>query len=112
MHTVEHIGLGRYGDPLDYNGDIKAIKELSRVLKKNGDLLFVTPIGATPRIEFNAHRIYTKEQIIKYFEENNLYLHEFTLIPEDEKDGGLVINPTEELLQKQKYACGCFWFKK
>lgn len=26
MHTVEHIGLGRYGDPLDPMGDIKAIK--------------------------------------------------------------------------------------
>ncbi|MFY7811862.1 MAG: hypothetical protein ACOVQ2_09030, partial [Flavobacterium sp.] len=22
MHTVEHIGLGRYGDALDYNGDL------------------------------------------------------------------------------------------
>jgi hypothetical protein len=25
MHVVEHIGLGRYGDTLDVNGDIKAI---------------------------------------------------------------------------------------
>lgn len=22
MHVVEHVGLGRYGDPLDYDGDI------------------------------------------------------------------------------------------
>jgi hypothetical protein len=28
MHTIEHIGLGRYGDELDVNGDIKAIEEL------------------------------------------------------------------------------------
>lgn len=112
MHTVEHIGLGRYGDPLDYNGDLKAIKELSRVLKKDGNLLFVTPIGNTPMIIFNAHRIYTKDQIITYFEENNLYLYEFALIPEKEEDGGVVINPSDDLLNKQKYACGCFWFKK
>jgi hypothetical protein len=40
MHTVEHIGLGRYGDPLDYDGDLKAIAELSRVLAVGGNLLF------------------------------------------------------------------------
>src|SRR5690554_5750635 len=43
MHTVEHVGLGRYGDPLDYDGDIKAINELKRVLARGGHLLFVVP---------------------------------------------------------------------
>jgi len=33
MHTIEHIGLGRYGDPIDPDGDLKAIKELIRVVK-------------------------------------------------------------------------------
>ncbi len=32
MHVVEHIGLGRYGDPMDPEGDIEAIKELKRVV--------------------------------------------------------------------------------
>ncbi|MGA2030503.1 MAG: DUF268 domain-containing protein, partial [Verrucomicrobiota bacterium] len=32
MHVVEHVGLGRYGDPLDPNGDLKAMNELERVL--------------------------------------------------------------------------------
>lgn len=45
MHTIEHIGLGRYGDPIDPEGDLKAIKELKRVLAKDGSLLFVVPIG-------------------------------------------------------------------
>src|SRR5436853_180080 len=40
MHVVEHIGLGRYGDPLDPNGDLKAIAELRRVLAPAGTLLF------------------------------------------------------------------------
>ena len=43
---------------------------------------------------------------------SNLQLIEFTLIPENDEDGGLIINPSVELLNKQKYACGCFWFKK
>jgi SAM-dependent methyltransferase len=110
MHTVEHIGLGRYGDPLDYDGDMKAIGELKRVLAVNGNLLFVTPLGAKNRICFNAHRIYTKKLVLELF--SDLELVEFTLIPENEEDGGLVVNPSDELLNKQMYGCGCFWFKK
>jgi len=110
MHTVEHIGLGRYGDQLDPEGDLKAIKELIRVLAPGGNLLFVVPIGGKAKIMFNAHRIYIYEQILKYF--SQLELKEFTLIPEASKDGGLVVNPSKNLLAKQKYGCGCFLFTK
>jgi ubiquinone/menaquinone biosynthesis C-methylase UbiE len=72
MHVVEHIGLGRYGDLLDPNGDLKAISELKRVLSTNGNLLFVVPVGGTPRIMFNAHRIYSYGQVISYFQDFEL----------------------------------------
>lgn len=110
MHTVEHVGLGRYGDLLDYDGDIKAINELKRVLAPKGTLLFVVPLGAKDTICFNAHRIYSKEQVLDLF--SDLYLKEFTLIPESELDGGLIKHPDQKLLNKQFYGCGCFWFTK
>ena len=110
MHVLEHIGLGRYGEALDSEGDLKAINELIRVLEPNGNLLFVVPIGGVAKIMFNAHRIYTYSQIISYFDK--LKLVEFVLIPEKNKDGGLVKNPSKKLLRAQNYACGCFWFKK
>ena len=109
MHTVEHIGLGRYGEPVDPLGDIIAVAELKRVLAEGCNLLFVVPIGK-PKIIFNAHRIYSKKQVLNLF--NDLSLHEFTLIPDDPRDGHLVPNPDTKLLSKQKYGCGCFWFKK
>lgn len=108
LHTIEHIGLGRYGDPIDYDGDIKAIKELVRVLAPNGTLLFVTPVGQ-PRIQFNAHRIYSYEQIMEYFKD--LELQEFTLLPDDSSQG-FIENADPSLVMQQKYACGCFMFKK
>lgn len=110
MHTIEHIGLGRYGDPIDYDGDLKAIKELKRVLALNGNLLIVVPIASQEKILFNGNRIYTAEQILNYF--SDLELMEFCLIPDNEDDGSLVKNPTKELLSIQKYGCGCFWFRK
>jgi SAM-dependent methyltransferase len=109
MHTVEHIGLGRYGDPLDYDGDIRAISELKRVTAPNGNLLFVVPIGKS-RIMFNAHRIYSYDQIISYFDDFDLM--DFSLIPDNENDGGLLSPASKEAADLQNYACGCFWFKK
>ncbi|MDO8482551.1 MAG: DUF268 domain-containing protein, partial [bacterium] len=109
MHTVEHIGLGRYGDPINPDSDLKAMRELTRVLAKNGTLLFVVPIGI-PKIIFNAHRIYSYEQIINAFDK--LELKEFSLIPESGKDGGIIRNASREEADKQRYGCGCFWFTK
>lgn len=106
MHTIEHIGLGRYGDEIDPQGDTKSIYELKRVLQPGGDLLFVTPVGK-PKIEFNAHRIYSYEQIIEFFAP--LTLKEFSLIPDA---GGLIVNADPALVKDQLYGCGCFWFKK
>jgi SAM-dependent methyltransferase len=109
MHTVEHIGLGRYGDPFDYDGDLKAISELKRVLAKGGNLLFVVPIGQ-PKIVFNAHRIYSYDQISSYFAD--LELENFSLIPDNPAEGGLINGATKEMSDAQAYGCGCFWFSK
>lgn len=110
MHTIEHIGLGRYGDPIDGMGDVKAINELKRTVATGGNLLIVVPIGGKSIVEFNAHRIYTCKQIISLVKDSEFSLKEFSFIPEDEKDGGLIRNADPEMTESAKYACGCFWF--
>lgn len=109
MHVVEHVGLGRYGDSLDVDGDLKAINELKRVMAIHGNLLFVVPIGVA-KIIYNAHRIYSYSQIIEYFQ--GFELIEFSLICDDEKITTIVYNASKNLADKQKYGCGCFWFRK
>jgi SAM-dependent methyltransferase len=109
MHVVEHIGLGRYGDPLDYDGDLKAMAELRRVLAPGGSLLFVVPVGR-PVIRFNAHRIYAYSQIRGAFPD--LALKEFTLIPDSAGETGLMIDCDPAVVEAQNYACGCFLFKR
>lgn len=109
MHTIEHVGLGRYGDPIDPDGDIKAINELKRVLAKSGNLLFVVPMGQ-PTISFNAHRVYSYDQIMSYFKE--LELIEFSLIPDYGRQVGIIKNASREQANSQKFGCGLFWFSK
>jgi SAM-dependent methyltransferase len=109
MHVIEHIGLGRYGENIDPQGDLKAIEELIRVTAPGGSILIVVPVGK-PHIEWNAHRVYSYEQILNAF--RDITLKKFSLIPEDENNGGLIDGANPELVQGEKYGCGCFWFIK
>jgi len=109
MHTVEHVGLGRYGDEIDPDADLRAISELKRVIMPGGNILFVVPIGK-PRIQYNAHRVYSYDMIMEYFADFELV--EYSLIPDNAYDVGIIINATREQTDAQYYACGCFWFKK
>lgn len=109
MHVVEHVGLDRYRELLDSDGDLRAIAELKRVLAPLGNLLIVVPVGH-PRVMFNAHRIYSFEQIMNHF--SGLVLKEFALVPDEEETGGLMRHANPALVKDQIYACGCFWFQK
>ncbi len=108
MHTIEHIGLGRYGDPMDADGDRRALAELQRVVAVSGSLLVVVPIGK-PRVQFNAHRIYDPQMIEQALPE--LTLASWSLLP-DRWEDGLQLNPTREVALSQRYGCGCFHFQR
>ena len=62
--SVEHFGLGRYGDPIDPMAWEKALKSFQRVLASGGRLYFSVPIGRINKVCFNAHRVYTPQIII------------------------------------------------
>jgi SAM-dependent methyltransferase len=108
LHVVEHIGLGRYGEPLEPEGDLGALRELARVIAPGGSLLLAVPVGR-PRVVFNAHRIYGYAQVIAAVPE--LVLSGFALIP-DFPRVELIENADPELADAQQYGCGCFHFRR
>jgi hypothetical protein len=64
--SLEHDGLGRYGDPINPNGDIDACIEAYSMLNKEGYFICGIPIG-DGCIEGNFHRIYNRKRIDKVF---------------------------------------------
>ena len=65
--VIEHIGLGRYGDPLDPLGSLKACTELARVIKPGGNLYISVPIEDNPNTYFNAHRSFNEDWLLSQF---------------------------------------------
>ena len=66
--VVEHIGLGRYGDPLDNWGSEKAVTELRRVLAPRGFVLFSVPVDRQNQVHYNANRAFSRDYVLKLFE--------------------------------------------
>lgn len=108
MHVIEHIGLGRYGDPLDPQGDQKACHELQRVTRSGSRLIIVVPVGRS-RIQFNANRVYSFQEVLDLF--SGCRLKSSALVTDD-ASRGLLTNPDPEEFDRQSYGCGCFEFIK
>ena len=68
ISTIEHIGLGRYGDKIDPDGDFKMMDAFEKILSDDGFLLISFPIGPAC-VLFNLHRIYSQYRIDKLFKD-------------------------------------------
>jgi SAM-dependent methyltransferase len=106
LHVAEHIGLGRYGDPLDPDGTVKAARELERVLAPGGSMYFSLPVGRS-RTQFNAHRITSVRIVPEMFPE--LVLVSLAVV-----DDGGTLHPDASVdgWDDQVYACGMFHFMR
>lgn len=106
LHVAEHVGLGRYGDPLDASGSRRAAAELQRVLAPRGTLLFAVPVGR-PRVSFNAHRVLCARVVRNWFD--GLELVEFSGVDDL---GEMRENLDLDALDGSAYGCGLFRFRR
>lgn len=67
LHVLEHFGLGRYGDPIRWDGHLQGFSNLHCMLREGGRLYLSVPIGEQ-RVEFNAHRVFALPYLLKIFE--------------------------------------------
>lgn len=108
LHTLEHSGLGRYGDPVDLDGWKKGIKNLAMITKLGGKLYLSVPVGKE-RIEFNAHRVFNPNTIITEAQKHGLSLISFSMID----DFGHFTESTEPGSANEfNYGCGLYEFQR
>lgn len=108
LHALEHFGLGRYGDPLDYYGYLKGLASITKILKTGGRFYFSVPIGEQT-IEFNAHRVFSVSYLIKILSED-YKIENFSFV-NDKGDfiKNQLLDPTlAEISYGCKYGCGIF----
>jgi SAM-dependent methyltransferase len=106
LHAMEHVGLGRYGDPIDPDGWSVSLLEMVRCLAPDGRLYLSVPIGRE-RLEFDAHRVFDPLRIIEAA--RPLVLHEFSAVNDA---GDLERNVDPAAFRAADYSCGLFLFRK
>jgi len=113
LHAIEHFGLGRYGDLFDLDGHRKGFANLARCLEPGGTFYFSTPVGR-PRIEFNAHRVFSLEQLQTLFTENELLIKDWAYV-DDKGDLNVNVALNSEAASRNfglEYGCGIFVLTK
>jgi hypothetical protein len=106
LHVIEHIGLGRYGDPINVNGARLAAEELQRLVGQGGVLYLSTPIGRE-RVCFNAHRVFAPATILTLF--SQLQLTNFSYVSDN---GTLHEDASPAHVPEFEYGCGFFELRR
>jgi len=109
LHVFEHIGLGRYGDKINYFGHVEAFNNVYKIMKTGGIFYFSVPIGKQ-RIQYNAHRVFSVEYLSSLFS-NKWSIVSFSFI----NDNGELIENQDHLnfdSRNIKYGCGIFVLQK
>lgn len=101
LHSIEHFGLGRYGDPIDPGGHLKGLRQLMAIVEPGGRFYLSTPIGPQ-RVEFNAHRVFAAATLLGWFAEG-WEIEKFAVI--DDRDQ--VIAPPERSPEAIASNFGC-----
>lgn len=107
--SLEHFGLGRYGDPIDPEACFKCFDNIQRKLKLGGHLYLSLPVGHE-RVEFNAHRVFYAQTVVECF--HSLELREFSCATEQGIECNVNIRAYDEDAHNGNYRYGLFHFYK
>ena len=113
LHAIEHFGLGRYGDPLDVNGHIKAWNNIYNLLTPRGIFYYSCPIGPL-RVEYNAHRVFSLTYLQKFLIDNKYEIVSFSYV-DDYGDINSNVELSKTNLENNfncHFGCGIFELKK
>lgn len=111
LHTIEHFGLGRYGDPIDPDGHKVGLQNLVDMLKPEGTLYLSFPIGSRNEVHFNAHRVFHPTDILSWPLNNaSLALERFDYV--DDHGNLYQDRKLDGKLPHFEYGCGIYTFRK
>ncbi len=108
--SIEHFGLGRYGDPIDPNACFKCFNAIQKKMKSGSNLYISVPIGQEC-LCFNAHRVFSISTILNAFSQFDLI--ELSSCYRDEFENDLKdIHKYDNWYDHEGDRMGLFWFRK
>jgi len=105
--SLEHFGLGRYGDPIDPEACFRCFGNIQKKLKRGGHFYLSVPVGKE-RVEFNAHRVFYASTIIECF--HSLQLQEFSCTSQGKIEYDVNIHKYDNDRHNGEWRYGLFHF--
>ena len=111
LHTLEHFGLGRYGDPINPQGHLQGFSNLIKLLSPGGTLYLSFPVAHRGRTEFNAHRVFGPNELFTWPGADALQLVRFDFVDDS---GSLMRNVSLSHVvdSRTEYGCGVYTLKR
>ncbi len=107
--SLEHFGLGRYGDPIDPEACFVCFKNIQRKMKGGGNLYIAVPVGRE-RLEFNAHRIFYPTTILECF--STMSLMDFAYTADGKLEETVDLHKYDDDSHDGNFRYGLFHFVK
>lgn len=107
--SLEHFGLGRYGDSINPEACFECFEQIQNKLKPEGKFYLSVPVGKE-RVEFNAHRVFYPSTIIECF--NKLELKEYACTAQGQLEYDSDIHKYDEDIHSGEFRFGLFFFQK
>jgi len=107
--SLEHFGLGRYGDTINPEACFICFEAIKRKVKPEGHVYISVPVGRE-RVEFNAHRVFYAQTIIDCF--SGMELKELAFAAHGELEMGSNIHRYDADTHDGEYRYGLFHFVK
>jgi SAM-dependent methyltransferase len=110
--TVEHVGLARYGDAANCDGDLAAMGRLRQLIKPRGVMLLTIPVGQDATV-VPLHRIYGQRRLPQLLQGFAIERKEYWT--KDKENRWVRLSEDKALAQEHtrySYALGCFVIRK
>jgi len=107
--SLEHFGLGRYGDPIDPEACFKCFAAIQKKIRRGGRVYISVPVGKE-HLEYNAHRVFYASTIVKAFK--SLSLSEYSVTHNADIEYNVDIHKYDDCLEWGGERFGLFAFEK
>lgn len=109
LHVIEHIGLGKYGDKIEFEGHLRSIERLKEACRPGCDVYISFPIARKHGVYFNSGRKLNGVEMLQFIKNCGFEVVRMGLV--SGRIGDFIDDCTIDDLRAETEGCAVFCLK-